>query len=201
MEVKRVADLSGNLGIGAREKISEIFADGFYGDLKVFSLDREKLAKACAHMFALEHFYAAVIDGEIAGIAACLDAKSYCVHYDKSMLVRHLGLFRGLFAAFGFSYFSQIPKYPPEAGVGEKTASVEFVATCARHRKKGVAAAILSHLHSLPKYEDYVLEVKDTNVGAVELYKKLGYREVHRKKFRWAKRADFEYFLYMKRAS
>jgi len=56
----------------------------------------------------------------------------------------------------------------------------------------------LNHLHSLPEYNDYVLEVKDTNVAAVELYKKMGYREVHREKFRWAKHADFEYFVYMK---
>jgi len=198
VEVKRVIDLGGSLGTGAREKISEIFADGFYGDLKMFCADRARLARACAHMFALEHFYAAVIDGEIAGVIACLDAKGYCVRYDWRELVRHLGLLRGLFAAFGFKYFSQDPKYPPEAGAGAGTASVEFVVTGARHRKMGAAKAILEHLHALPQYGSYVLEVKDTNVAAVELYRKMGYEEVYRKKFRWAKRADFEYFVYMR---
>ena len=194
MEIRRAIDL----GDGTREKISEIFVDGFYGDLKMLCRDREMLTKACAHMFALKHFHAAVIDGEIAGVIACLGANSYCVRPDRKMLVRHMGFFRGMFAGYGFKYLSHNPKYPAEVKTDEKTASVEFVATSSRHRKKGVATAILNHLHALPEYKDYVLEVKDTNTGAVELYKKMGYREVHRKKFRWAKYADFKCFVYMK---
>jgi len=196
MEIRRAIDL----GDGTREKISEIFVDGFFGDLKVFSKDKGKLARACAHMFVLRYFYVAVVDGEIVGIIACVDKDSYCVQFDRRMLVRHLGFFRGLFTSFGFKYFGHEPKYPPEAKVDEKTASIEFVVTGSRFKKRGVATAILEHLHSLPEYNDYVLEVKDTNLAAVELYKKMGYEEVHRKKFRWAKRADFEYFVYMKRS-
>ena len=194
MEIKQAIDL----GDGTREKISEIFVDGFYGDLKMLCKDRDMLVKACAHMFGLKHFYAAVIDGEVAGVIACPDKDSYCVCPDRKMLVKHMGLFRGLFASFCFKYFSQDPKYPPEVKTGEKTASIEFVVTSTKHKKKGVATAILNHLHSLPEYRDYVLEVKDTNTGAVELYKKMGYKEVYRKKFRWAKYTDFEYFVYMK---
>ena len=197
MEIRRAIDL----GDGTREKISEIFVDGFYDDLRMLCGDRETLKKACAHMFVLKHFHAAIIDGEIAGVVACLDKDSYCVCPDRRMLVRHMGLFRGLFASFGFRYFSNDPKYPPEVGMDGKTASIEFVVTSPGHRKKGVATAILTHLHALPEYSDQVLEVKDTNTGAVELYKKMGYREIHRKKFRWAKRAGFEYFLYMKRST
>jgi len=173
--------------------------DGFYDDLKMFSKDREKLARACAHMFALKHFYAAVVGGEIAGVIACLGVDEYCVRYDRKMLVRHLGLARGLLASFGFRYLSSNPKYPRQVKADAKTASIEFVVTGARHKKKGVATAILSHLLALPEYKRYVLEVKDTNSGAVALYEKMGFAEVHRKKFRWAKYADFDYFVYMGR--
>ncbi|MCL2193028.1 MAG: GNAT family N-acetyltransferase [Treponema sp.] len=194
MEIRRAIDL----GDGTREKISEIFIDGFYGDLKMFCKDRELLTKACVHMFALRYFYTAIIDGEIAGVIACLDKDSYCVRPDRKMLLKHMGFFKGMFANYGFKYFSHDPKYPAEVKMGEKTASVEFVVTNTKHKKKGVATAILNHLHALPEYNDYVLEVKDTNTSAVELYKKMGYQEVYRKKFRWAKYADFEYFVYMK---
>jgi len=195
MEIRRAADL----GPRAREKIGEIFAEAFYGDLRLFSRDREKLARACAHMFSLGHFHAALIGGEIAGVAACLGADSYCVRFDRKALARHLGPARGLLAAFGFSCLGRSPKYPPEVKMDGKTASVEFVATAAAHRGKGVASAILAHLHSLPEYSAYVLEVRDTNAAALALYEKLGYREIHRKKFRWARLADFGHFVYMKR--
>jgi len=195
MEIRPALDL----GAVAREKISELFVDGFYDDLKMFSKDRARLARAFAHMFLLRYFYVALVDGEIAGVAACLGAEDYCVKFDQKELVRHLGLFRGLFAGFAFKYLGHSPKYPPEAATDERTGSIEFVATGSLRRKKGVAAAILGHLHSLPEYAEHVLEVKDTNAAAVALYEKLGYREVFRRKFRWSKRADFDYFVYMKR--
>jgi len=194
VEIRLAIDLGG----GTREKISEIFVDGFYDDLKMLCRDRDMLVKACTHMFGLGHFHAAIIDGEIAGVIACLDKDTYCVRPDRKMLIKHMGFFRGMFTSLGFKYLSHDPKYPPQVKMDEKTASVEFVVTSPKHRKKGVAMAILNHLHSLPQYRDYVLEVKDTNTGAVELYKKMGYREIHRKKFRWARYADFEYFVYMK---
>jgi ribosomal protein S18 acetylase RimI-like enzyme len=189
------------LGEGAREKISEVFLDGFYGDLKVFSKDKARLARALAHMFRLEYFHAAVIDGEVAGFIALTDMRSRCVRPRPRELVRHLGLLRGLFAGFILPrVFGKDPKYPPEAGAGAATGSVEFVVTSSKYRKKGVAAAILERLHGIPGFDSHVLEVKDTNAPAVALYEKMGYRETHRAKFRWAKRADFNYFVYMKRA-
>jgi ribosomal protein S18 acetylase RimI-like enzyme len=195
MEVRRASEL----GEGAREKISEVFLDGFYGDLKVFSKDKARLARALAHMFRLEYFYAAVIDGEIAGIAALAGMSGYCVRPRLKELARHLGPLRGLFASLGLRVFGRDPKYPPQAGADGGTASVEFVATSEKHRKKGAAAAILSHLHCLPGCSGYILEVKDTNAPALALYEKMGYRETHREKFRWAKFADFNWLVYMMR--
>jgi len=114
-----------DLGAGAREKIAEIFADAFHGDLKAICADRERLARACAHMFVLGHFYAAVVDGEIAGVIACLRPEEHCVRYSRKELFRRLGLAGGLRASVGFKYLSKNPKYPPEVGLGAQTASIE----------------------------------------------------------------------------
>ena len=42
-------------------------------------------------MFNLDVFYIAVIDGEIAGIAACTDGKVSSVHLKSQELKKHLG--------------------------------------------------------------------------------------------------------------
>ena len=63
MEIIRASEA----GEGVRKKISDTFVDGFIQWLQYFSKDTEKLSHAFAHMFVLEDFYIAVIDGEPAG--------------------------------------------------------------------------------------------------------------------------------------
>ena len=194
MEIKRAV----NVGVDIHEKISEIFVDGFGKDLRFFSKDKNKLAKALAHIFVVDYFYVAVIDDEVAGITACVDRDHFCVNPDRKTLVKHLGIVKGFLAASSFKrYFQHYPKYPVD--MDSTTASVEFVAVSSKHRKKGVASAILTHLHSLPEYKDYILEVADTNTNAFELYKRLGYKEVVRKKLKLEKLfSKVNYFVYMK---
>lgn len=181
-----------------REKISGLFVEAYGNDLQFLSKDKNKLIKAFTHMFVPEYFYVAVIDNEIAGMIACMDAGHFCINHDKKTLVKHLGIIKGLAANILFKYyFNKYPKYPMT--LGEKTASVEFVATGIKYRKQGVAAAIMKHLFALPEYKQYVLEVADTNTNAFELYKKLGYREVCRKELKFGKKyAGVNFFVYMK---
>lgn len=69
IEIKKANEL----GESTRKQISEIFVEGF-GELHTFfSKDRRKLAIAFEHMFVLDVFYVALVDGEIAGITACTD--------------------------------------------------------------------------------------------------------------------------------
>jgi ribosomal protein S18 acetylase RimI-like enzyme len=172
MEIKRAVDIGGNI----QEIISEIFVDAYEKDLKYFSKDKERLKKALTHMFVPEYFFMAIIDNEIAGMAVCIDKDCFCTKHDRKTLVKYLGLYKGMSANIMFKhYFCKYPKYPIE--LDEKTASVEFVATRAKFRKKGVASAIMNHLFNLPEYKNYILEVADTNTSAFELYKKLGYKE------------------------
>jgi len=195
MEIKRATELGDNI----QETISEIFVDAYGKDLAFFSKDKEKLIKAFTHMFVPEYFYMAILDNEIAGMIVCLDKDCFCINHDRKTLVKHLGLCKGAFANTVFrSYFNKYPKYPME--LDEKTASVEFVSTRTKYKKRGVATAIMNYLFALPEYENYVLEVADTNVNAVELYKKLGYKEECRKKLGFIARkySGVNYFVYMK---
>ena len=194
MEIKRAIEFNGNI----REKASEIFVDAYGKDLKFLSKDKNKLIKAFTHMFVLEYFYIAVIDNEIAGMTVCTDKEHFCINHNRKILIKNLGIIKGLAAYILFKYyFNKYPKYPVE--LDEKTASVEFVATRTEYRKKGVASAIIKHLLTLPEYKNYILEVADTNTNAFELYKKLGFKEICRKELKFGKKyAGLNYFVYMK---
>jgi ribosomal protein S18 acetylase RimI-like enzyme len=194
MEIKRAVDFDDAI----REKISEIFVDGFGKDLKYFSKDTKKLIKAFSHMFVLEYFYVAAMDNEIAGMIACMDKEHFCINHNKTILKKHLGIIKGSIANILFkNYFNKRPKYPVE--MDEKTASIEFVAAGSKYRKTGIASAIMKYIFSLPGYNSYILEVADTNTAAYKFYEKMGFREVYRKKMKFSKYVGINYLVYMKR--
>jgi ribosomal protein S18 acetylase RimI-like enzyme len=94
-------------------------------------------------------------------------------------------------------FFNSYPKYPLE--ICNETAIVEFVATSTKFRKMGVASAIMNHLFTLTKYKHYVLEVADTNLDALKLYKNLGYKEISRETMTIGKKySGINYLVYMK---
>ncbi len=192
MEIRRANELGSEI----RGKISGIFVGGFYQWLKYFSKDTEKLSRAFAHMFLLENFHVAVIDGEPAGIAACSDGKTPSVRINAAEFRRHLGLFMGTIAGIMLKKELECHPYPfpIEKGVG----SVEFVATHKDYRGKGVAPAIIQHIFSVTPYSSYVLEVADTNAPAVSLYQKLGFAEIMRVPHKHSKQSGVNFLVYMK---
>lgn len=190
IEIRRASELGEN----TRKKISEIFVDGFGKELTFFSKDSKQLARALEHMFVLDVFYVAIIDGEIAGITACTNGRMTSTVSNKKELIKHLGFLKGTIASYIFK--REFEKLPIE--VGDRMASVEFVATASKYRGKGVATAIMNHIFTLPQYDEYVLEVADTNTNAVKLYEKLGYKEFRRIKPKHSKISGINYLVYMK---
>lgn len=190
IEIKRASEL----GEDAKQKISEVFVDAFGKDLTFFSKDRKKLAKAFEHMFIDDVFYCAFVDGEIAGITACITGERSSVRLNNKELRKHLGFYKGILASIFLK--SEFEKPPFE--VGEGIASVEFVATTSKYRGKGVATALMNSIFSFPQYSQYVIEVADTNTNAVKLYEKLGYKEIKRMKPKHSKKSGINYLVYMK---
>lgn len=192
MEIKRASEM----GESARKQVSEIFVGGFIQWLRYFSKDTEKLSRAFAHMFVLESFYVAVVDTEIAGIAACTDGKTPPVRLQSRELRRHLGLIMG--SAAGMMLKRELENHPYPFLIEPGTGSVEFVATGGNYRGKGVASAIIRHIISDTPYSAYVLEVADTNTPAVRLYEKLGFREFLRIPHPYSKQSGINHLIYMK---
>lgn len=192
MEIKRASELGENV----RKKISDIFVGGFIQWLQYFSKDPEKLSRAFAHMFVLDSFYVALIGGEPAGIAACTDGKTPPVRLQPKELRRHLGLIMGTIA--GKVLKKELENHPYPFSMASGWGSVEFVATDAKHRGKGVAQAIIRHIVAQTPYSVYVLEVADTNTSAVGLYEKLGFREFMRTPQKHSKQSGINHLVYMK---
>jgi hypothetical protein len=103
MEIKCAKEMGNN----AREKISELFVEGFGKDLKIFSKDHSILKKALAHIFVLDLFYVAVIDNEIAGIMACTNMETHCIKHDKKEFIKYFGPIKGLLANIVFKNYFQ----------------------------------------------------------------------------------------------
>lgn len=181
----------------ARSAIAGIFADGFMHWLQFFSRDQARLARAFAHIFRLDCFYCALVDGQVAATAACTDGRP-SVHLDGGELRRHLGFFKGTIAVTVLK--SEFEKSDTSRSTG--TGSIEFVGTARQFRRRGIATALLSHLIEATPYARYDLEVADTNRPAVELYEKLGFREERRKQYsaRRAKRSGVNAILTLRYA-
>ncbi|MBH1940595.1 GNAT family N-acetyltransferase [Mobilitalea sibirica] len=190
IEIKK----AGNLGEYTKRRISEIFVEGFGKHLTFFSKDSHKLVDAFEHMFVIDLFFVAVVDEVIAGITACSNGISSCINLDRKELRKHLGFYKGTMAYFILKHEFE----KPAIVTGDGLASVEFVATAEKFRKKGVALALINHLFSLPQYSEYVLEVADTNINAVKLYNKLGFKEFKRIKQKYSKISGVNYLVYMK---
>ncbi len=177
-------------------QISQIFVDGFYQWLHYFSKDKEKLAKAFRHMFNPEVFHIAVENDEVLGITACTDGKTPSVRLQRKELRKHLGFIMGTVTYYVLRQEFEKKQYPFEITSGMGT--VEFVAVSSKHRGKGVASAIINHIIRTTSYQEYVLEVADTNSNAVSLYRKLGYEEFLRVAQKHPEKSGINYLIYMK---
>jgi len=164
-------------GLDIRNQMSQIFADGFIQWLGYFSKDKNIIAKAFAHMFVLDQFYIAKVDNKIAGMVACTDCTTASVRLDKKELRKYLGFVKGSIAGIVLKKEFESPFKNPPADTG----SIEYVGTASEFRGKGVASQIINYIFDNTPYSEYIIEeVADTNIPAMNLYKKIGFEEYKR---------------------
>jgi len=190
LEIKRTIEF----GNGIREKITELYIDGFFeSGLKHFSKDKAKLREAYSSMLPLEYFYVAIIDNKVAGMAACLGRGNVCLNINIKKFIKHFGIFWGFLAYYtNKQYIKNLPVHKMD----NDTAVVEFVVTDEKYKGMGIASALINHIFALPEYKNFLIEVADTNPRAFELYKKLGFKETHRKKYMPG--SGINYWIHMK---
>lgn len=57
---------------------------------------------------------------------------------------------------------------------------------------------MITEIMQRESYDRYILEVADTNTNAVNLYKKLGFKEFHRVKEKHPKQSGLNEYIYMR---
>lgn len=183
--------------IDVRTEMGVIFAEGFSQWLGFFSKDKNTIARAFAHMFVLDQYYVAISRDKVAGMAACTNGEKLAIKLNKKELRKHLGLYKGTLAGiflkkeFEASYLN----FPPNTG------SIEFVGTANEFRGQGVASQIIEHIIEHTPFDNYLIEeVADTNIPAMKLYEKLGFKEYKRKQMpkSVAKKNGINYLLSLK---
>ena len=182
------------LAFDPRMQISELVVDAYYDLIVHFKKDAQ-ITSALAESLLLEYFYVAAENGEVASIVACKKDKPPPIVLDKKVFLKHLGLIMGNIAYPIITKHMMEHKYPFE--LTEQTGSIEIVATAQKYRGKGIAQELAERVMSGLAYKDYVLEVIDTNAGAIRLYEKLGFKEIMRTNA--PKNAGFREFIYMKK--
>jgi ribosomal protein S18 acetylase RimI-like enzyme len=193
MEIKHAIDCD----ITIREKLAELYAETFYDSaLQYLSKSKDKLITVFTPMINLDCFYIALIDGEVAGMAACQPRGQFFLHIDNKLFFKHLGLLGGFASWLAHKDYNK--KY--EAYVDEKTAIIEAVATDPKHKRKGVASSIIEHLFTLQEFNHYFLVLDGENTSAMGLYIKLGFKEIYRKTYNHntASVKDLVYMKYSK---
>lgn len=192
MEIIKISTAQRDL----RPDISVIFVDGFYEWLKFFSKDKAKLARTFTHIFNPTVFYAAVENDTVLGFAACTDGRVPSIRLQQREFRRHSGFIKGTLAYYILKREFEDKPYPFQ--IEPTMGAVEFVATNRQFRGRGVATQIIQYIHANTPLRSYVLEVADTNIKAVRLYEKLGYRVFKQIPEPHAKRSGFNFYLYMK---
>lgn len=165
------------VGIDVRNQMAQIFADGFTQWLGYFSKDKNVIANAFAHMFVLDQFYIAITDNKVAGMVACTDCTTLSIRLNKNELRKYLGFVKGSIAGIVLKKEFESPFENPPA----ETGSIEYVGTASEFRGKGVASQIIKYIFDNTPYSEYIIEeVADTNIPAMNLYKKIGFEEYKR---------------------
>jgi ribosomal protein S18 acetylase RimI-like enzyme len=180
-----------------RLQMSEIFAEGFTQWLIFFSKDKNKIAKAFAHMFVLDQFYVAINGNKVAAMAACTDCATLSVKLDKKELRKYLGFYKGSLAGIFLKKEFENPFENPPSDTG----SIEFVGTHPDFRGQGAASQVIRHIISNTPYQEYMIaEVADTNTPAMKLYEKMGFIEYKRTPvpFMRAKKIGINNFIALK---
>lgn len=191
MQLVRASELDENV----RDHLVEVFLDGFVPQLGYFSKDRDRLARALAHIFLLDNFVVAVDGRRIVAMAGISTGNEQVVRLSAPVLREQLGLVKGTMAAAALTAEWEHP-YP--VMVGADWGSIQFVATAADHRRRGAARAVLEHILATSGHDSYILEVGDGNTAAVALFESLGFRETARTPDTDAKRSGNEELLYLR---
>ncbi len=176
-----------------RESIALCIAEAFEKDFSVLSKDIVTTAKAISSGIVIDKFYVAELNNKIVGVLAISNCNGRAVILDSSSYKKYFGFIKGIIAKIVLKEeFQSKLNYPVTTGY------IEFVSVRKDYRRKGVATTLIKESLKLSSYIDYVLDVTDINISAINCYNNLGFEEYKRVKEKHSKQKGFNEKIYMK---
>lgn len=186
--IRRMSDYERDV----RDDVARVFVDAYYKEMRSLTKEKEVLQKAFQHAFCGDVIYLAEMDNEIVGMLGCSNNKKRAMHLDKKQLRKHLGFMIG-----SFSYSVMKKEFNTPLSYPDHTGYIECLGTMEKARAKGVATSLMKYVMKVEPYHEFILELIDTNQTAYEIYKRLGFSVVKRKKEKLSKIYGFDERIYM----
>ena len=176
-----------------RQGLARCIAEGFERDFSALCKDTEKTARAIEGGIRTSRFWVAEEKDIPAGTAALSDCRERAVRTDRAGYLKHFGPLRGRLALLVLKGEFEAPlDFPPETGY------LEFVTVARRCRRQGIATALVQKILSSGLYQDYILDVVNTNTGAFRCYEKMGFRPFRQVPEKHSRQKGFDCKIYMK---
>ncbi len=157
----------------------DLFDEAFGEKLALAVPDREKRKALFVEGFNLDSAIAALVDGNLVGIAGFhAHGKSLTSGVKYRHLLSHLGFLRGNRAAIVFSLFERTPR-PNEL-------VMDGIAVQSQARGMGIGKRLLGEIRTFAQIHGFNrvrLDVIDTNPKARKLYERFGFTGVKTERF------------------
>jgi ribosomal protein S18 acetylase RimI-like enzyme len=178
-----------------KKNIAKTIAYSFEKDFSTLINDMEWIANILENGINTDCFYVAEqSNGKIIGVITCTDCIGRAVNVNKTDCKKQLGFIRGL---IGYNVFYDELMRPLD--YPETTGNIEIVGVLSEARGKGIAKAMLMEvIKNNIKYNEFVLDVTDTNISAQKCYTVSGFVEFKRKPVKFAKQKGFNSKIFMK---
>lgn len=181
-----------NSPYASQEDVTKIFVESFYNLYSGFAKDKKQLEDILLGSFQTNSFFIAYIDKQPVGLLGYSDNKNRALTLNKKKFRTSLGLIKGSIA-----YSILKKEFHSPLNYDDHVGYIEFIATIPQARGKRVAQSLMTYFFQNSEYKQYILEVGDTNKSALNLYKKVGFKEFDRKPDKHSKQTGFNTRIYM----
>ena len=158
-------------------KAVNIFVEGFYNIFSSISKDKEKLHKLFKHSLDRTMTYAYLQDGEAVGFLGLADHQKRPLKLNKEVFLEIIPGFAGK-----MTYKTMSMVMEKLNVVNPQDIYIDYLATCPKHRSKGIGSQLIKFVSETLGYKHIELEVFSKNPRAKSLYEREGFKVIKIKK-------------------
>lgn len=176
-----------------RTDVTQTLVYGFITDFIRLSKNLDIVVSALESSIDISRFFIARDGDRTLGVIACADCNSRAININLAHFRKHLGFAKGTIAGrLMTAEFSKQLHYPLTTGY------IEVISVAENYRQMGLASKLLDTVIEQTEYNDYILDVVDSNTAARKCYLKFGFVEIERVSVSLSRLKGFNAKIYMK---